>query len=445
MVLGSSLVSLSDGTLPATFEGLKSHIDIKWIKKALGKKGAATVRRRKLPMDVVVWLVIGMALYRDRSIDEMVRRLDLVEPGKDGKPQGITKGAIPQARERVGEKPLEKLFHMTARHWAKESADRHCWRGLMVLGVDGTSLAIPDTPENRSTFSSSNGGAIAAGYPRLRAAALMVLRSHLLWDVAFADWKTGETVLAEEVMKKLPPRSLVILDRYYAHQIFVRPIQEQGQEDEERHWLVRWTKNERWRVWENFGPGDDLVELKSSEKTRERYPEKPTTLARAIRYQKKGFPPGVLVTSLTDPTEYPAEEIIQLYHERWELEMGYDEIKTHTLESMETIRSKTPEGVRQEFWGLLIAYNLVRREMEQMATKWNLPPRRISFRGSLMLVRDLFMWASTASPGSLPKMVERMRLDLRHMILPERRPKRSYPRWVKKAHPKYPHKPGRPV
>jgi len=126
-----------------------------------------------------------------------------------------------------------------------------------------------------------------------------------------------------------------------------------------------------------------------------------------------------------------AAEMVELYHERWELELGYDEIKTHTRASEEAIRSETPERVRQEVWGIAIAYNLVRREMEAMAKALDLPPRRISFRGSLLLIRDLFVWASVSSPGSLPKMVTQFRLDLRQMILPPRRSERCYPRHVK--------------
>jgi hypothetical protein len=138
MVLASSLASLADGTLPESFEGLKSHIDQEWIASALAKKGVATVRKRKLPAEQVVWLAVGIALYRDRPIREVVNRLDLVLPDENGKRQHITNGAIVEARNRVGAEPLEELFGTTARRWALESADKHRWRGLMVLGGDGT-------------------------------------------------------------------------------------------------------------------------------------------------------------------------------------------------------------------------------------------------------------------------------------------------------------------
>lgn len=431
MGLTSSLASLADGTLPASFEGLKSHIDQKWITSALTKHGVATVRKRKLPADKVVWLAVGIALYRDRPIPEVVSRLDLVLPDENGERQHVTNGAIVEARNRVGAEPVEELFGTTARHWALESADKHRWRGLMVLGGDGTMMRVPDTAENREAFglppSSSSRG--SSGYPQIRAVGLMVLRSHLLLDFAFAGCGTGELALAQPLIERVPERSVTILDRYFVNHLLWHNIRSGGQQ---RHWLVRARSNTKWRVIEKLGRGDDLVEVEFTRELRREHPELPKSFrARAVRYRRKGFQQRVLLTSLLDPTQYPASEIAELYHERWELELGYDEIKTEMLEREEAIRSQAPERVRQEVWGLAVAYNLVRREMEAAATQWGVPPRRLSFGMSLRAVRDLFLWAATASPGSLPKMLEGLRFDLRHFILPPRRSERRYARQVK--------------
>jgi hypothetical protein len=317
----------------------------------------------------------------------------------------------------------------------------------MVLGVDGTTLPVPDTPENREEFQGPSDGKMMAGYPALRVVALMVLRSHLLLDFVTADYGTGELTMAKPLLENVPPKSLTIVDRYYPTYTMLYRIQAKG---EERHWLVRGRKvagkeGVGWKVLKKLGPGDELVEIPATEGGRKDFPGCPNIVARAIRYQVKGFPPNVLLTSLVDPKAYPADELVEMYHERWEIEIGYDEMKTHALERLESIRSKSPERVRQEAWGLAIAYNLLRREMEQMATKWKLPPRRISFQLSLRFIRDLFVWAATANPGSLPKMVERTRLDLKHAILPERRSERRYKRWVKRSLSKYPQRPGTPL
>jgi hypothetical protein len=429
MNLTSSLLALGDGTLPASFEGLKSHVDIEWVRLALKRSGVATLRKRKLPAEQVVWLVIGMALYRDRSIPSVVNGLSLALPEPDGRPGQVAKSAIPPARDRVGEEPLRELFQTSAQQWALESADRHRWRGLRVLGSDGSVLRVPDTAENRKAFHLPGSSRGTAAYPQIRVAALMVLRSHLLLDFDFADCRTGEGPLSWPLIQRVPDESVTIMDRNFIDYGELYELRDGGVN---RHWLVRGKKNLKWRVVKRLGRGDDLVEIQLPSAIRKEHPDWPNTFfARAIRYRCKGFRSQTLLTSLLDPGAYPAAEIVELYHERWELELGYDEIKTHTLASEEAIRSETPERVRQEVWGIAIAYNLVRREMEAMAKALDLPPRRISFRGSLILIRDLFVWASVSSPGSLPKMVAQFRLDLRQMILPPRRSERCYPRHVK--------------
>lgn len=429
MGLTSSFVSLGDGTLPASFDGLKSHVDIKWIEAALEQNGVATVRKRKLPAEQVAWLVIGMALYRDRPIAEVVDRLGLVLPGPNGEKRAITSGGITRARDEVGADPMEDLFQTTAQHWALESADRHRWRGLMVLGGDGTMMRVPDSAENREEFGLPPSSRRSAGYPQIRGVGLMVLRSHLLLDFAFAGCKIGEVPLAEPLIQRVPDHSLTIMDRLFIHYLLLHRIHAGG---ENRHWLVRAKKNLKWKVIKRLGRGDTLVEIEFPPAVRREHPELPRTfLARVVQYRRKGFRARTLLTSLLDPEQYPAVEIADLYHERWELELGYDEIKTEMLERMEAIRSQAPERVRQEIWGLTVAYNLVRREMEAAALELGVAPRRISFRGSLRLIRDLFMWAAVASPGSLPKMLKGLRLDMRDFILPPRRSERRYRRHVK--------------
>lgn len=439
MSLSSSLVSLGDGTLPESFEGLKSQIPLEWIEAALTERCMATVPKRKLPMETVIWLVIGMALYRDRPIGELVRRLDLVLPDKDGNPQDVTEGAIPQARDRVGSRPVGELFRATARRWAADSAESLLWRGLKVLGVDGTTLSIPDTTENRATFGGPTTGNVTAGYPMVRLSALMVLRSHVVWDFAFGRYENGEAELLGRLMSEIPEESVTILDRGYNSHAVV-----QGFDGKKRHCLVRWKGVPSWKVVKPLGPGDAVVEIELKGcTTLKKHPElRPVYQMRMIRYERPGFRKSVLLTTMLDPKKYPKAEIADLYHERWELELGYDEIKAQELARMETIRSKTVERVKQEIYGLMIAYNLVRREMENAARALKLPPRRLSFQYSLRVIRDLFWWASTASPGSLPKMVERMRMELKHIVLPERRGERSYPRQRKRRSMKYAHKPG---
>ena len=159
---------------------------------------------------------------------------------------------------------------------------------------------------------------------------------------------------------------------------------------------------------------------------------------RAVSYQRKGVRPQIVLTSMLDPVAFPASELVELYHERWELELAYDEIKTEMLEREETLRSKSPPSVIQELWGIFIAYNLVRLEMERIANEIHLPPTRISFVTALTRIVDVWSWMAIASPGTIPKHLLAYRLRLKRLILPPRRPNRSYPRAVKMKMSNYP-------
>src|SRR5712692_7878788 len=142
MDLAEALLEVGTGQAEASFSLFAETLDQRWIAEALAATGTASVRRRKLPAEYVVWLVIGMGLLRDRSIEEVVRHLDLVLPGSDRDRQSVSGGAIVQARDRLGPQPLAWLFEHTAEGWAMASADEHRWRGLAVFGVDGTTLRV---------------------------------------------------------------------------------------------------------------------------------------------------------------------------------------------------------------------------------------------------------------------------------------------------------------
>ena len=157
--------------------------------------------------------------------------------------------------------------------------------------------------------------------------------------------------------------------------------------------------------------------------------------------------PQTLLTSMLDPEQYPATEMAALYHERWEIELGYDETKTHMLERQEALRSKKAEGVRQEIWCILLAYNLVRKERLDVAEAAGVPPIRVSFRHSLMLIRVFCtIEAWTCSPGNLPKRLASFHETMRSLlILPERRSARRYNRHVKIKMSKFERNTGKPI
>jgi Insertion element 4 transposase N-terminal/Transposase DDE domain len=420
---------------PERFDDVRRHLDPAWVELALQATGTATLRRRRLPAELVVWLVIAMALFRNRSIVDVVDALDLALPGPL---VGVAKSGIPPARDRLGAEPLKWLFNRVAEAWAHASAGAHRWRGLSVYGVDGSTLRVADSDVNREHFGGSNGPRGPSAYPLVRVVTLMALRSHLLAAAEFGPYAKGEHTYAVDLWPSVPDDSVTVVDKgFFAAKILI-PLAGRGRE---RHWLTRAKKNLRWKVIRRLGRGDELVEMKVSRAARAKDPSLPATWqVRAIRYQRKGFRPEVLLTSLLDAEKYPASEIVALYHERWELELGFDEIKTEMLNREEALRSKSPRLVEQELWGVLIAYNLVRREMEHVAKEARVPPTRISFVAALRLIVDEWIWSANTSPGAIPSRLRDMRANLKRFILPKRRSERKYPRAVKIKMSNYPRK-----
>lgn len=457
MGLHASILTILEEDIPTCFARFGQVLDAQWIDAALAETGTASIRRRKIPAQLVVWLVIGMALFRDRSIHEVVTHLGLVLPTqKNQQPAAgktVAPSAIPQGRYRVGPDPIKAIFARTADTWVAAAVDEHRWRQLALYGVDGTTLRIPDTEENREAFGMPGSSRGQSGYPQVRLVALMALRSHLLGAVAFGPCKgkkTGENSLAIDLWPQVPDQSLIIVDRgFIDYGLFYRlSHDDDGAVTGRKHWLVRAKKNLRWKTLKVLGTGDELVELSISWQARQKDPSLPKKMiARAVRYQVKGYQPQTLLTSMIDPEQYPAQEIAALYHERWELEIGYDEIKTHMLERQEALRSKKPEGVRQEIWGIMLAYNLVRKEMLDVAEAAGVTPVRVSFRHSLQLIRVFCtVEAWTSAPGNLPKRLSAHREMMESLlILPERRPERRYKRHVKIKMSPYKRNPGRPV
>ena len=430
-MLAEALLEIAAFAVPDSLEGLKAHLDPRWIEEALCYAGVASVRHRRLPAEQVVWLVIGMALYRREPIEKVVQLLDLAIPDQRG--TLLAKSSVIQARQRLKDTALEYLFAVTAAEWSARSADRDRWRGYALYGWDGTTMRVPDSPENRAEFGGSRNGAGRgeSGYPMVRVVAAMALRSHVLADFRVADYHTGETTLARGLWAAIPDRSLVIFDRNFLIKQQLVHFEMSG----DKHWLSRSKSNTRWAVVERLGKDDELVELEIKAAGLPK-----TWQLRAIHYQRKGFPRATLLTSLLDPTTAPAKELIALYHERWELELGYDELKTHMLDREEAIRSRTPDGVRQELWGIAIAYNLVRLEMERVAALANVAPTRISFMGALRSIRfELSMLVGQRlALGTIPKRLKYLEAQLKQLVLPERRTERSYPRAVKVKMSNYP-------
>jgi hypothetical protein len=411
------------------------HFDPILIEEALAATGTATIRKRRLPAERTVWLMLGMSVMRDLPIAAVARQLDIALPGPDGS-RTVASSALSQARSRLGPEPMEWLYLRTAQEWAHRSASADRWQDLALYGVDGTTLRVADSVENRDHFGGHDSGRHEggrderqSGYPLMRLVVVMALRSHLLAAAAFGPYAIDERSYAASLWSTVPDHSLVLIDRHYLQASVLLPLTSKRTE---RHWITRAKSNTKFRSIRSLGKGDELIEFEVSREARRKDPSLPTHFdARAIRYQRKGYPPQLLLTSLVDDKRYPAAEVRALYHERWEIELGFGEIKTDMLERLETIRSKSPAGVAQEMWGLLLAYNLVRLEIERVAAELDVPPIRISFLAALREVVEQWHFAAIVSPGTVPMRLSTTTDRLRQFLLPPRRPNRVFPRAVK--------------
>ena len=435
--LEAALSETASYPAPENLSTFESHIDPQWIEEALSATGTATLRRRRLPAEQVVWLVLGMALLRDRPIHEVVSRLDLALPGQGGAAR-VAASTVSQARQRLGPKPMKWLFEHCSERWGFESAKSFDWHGLSVFALDGTTLRVADSDDNRAHFGLFHNRFGDSGYPQLRLVTLAAVSSHLIVAAAFGPHAESEQSYARGLWDKVPGDAVVLFDRCFSDATLFFRLQGVGN----RHWMTRAKKSTKWRVRKKLASDDLIVEMKVSSRAHEKNSALPETfLVRAVGYQRDPREPKQwLLTSLVDHHLYPTRDLIELYHQRWELELAYDEIKTHMLDRLETIRSRAPASVEQEMWGILLTYNLVRLEMQQLAREAKLTPSRIGFVTAMRFIRDEWAWCAVANPGTIPQKLARMRQDILAFVLPERRTNRRYPRAVKIKGTRYPKK-----
>lgn len=423
---------------PESITRFAESLDPAWIEEALNSTGKATMRRRKLPAEQAVWLVLGMGLFADRSIRDVVEHLNLVMPGV----KSLAPSAIPQARYRLGAEPMKHLFNRVAEAWSTPSDDAS-EQGLSVLALDGTCLRVQDSDANFEHYGKpgGRGGAGDAGYPQLRLVALFNTRSRMLVDAEFGPYASFEQTLAKGLWSAIPDNSLTIVDKGFTSYALLTELAQQGTN---RHLLIRTKKNARFEPIGPLPDGTLLAKIKRPRNLPANSGLPSHLVVRMVEYQYDGGDPQRLMTTLLDPEAHPATSIVELYHERWEAEIAFDELKTHMLERKECLRSLRPQGVEQEVWGLLLVYNLVRREMWLAAQEHGLPANRVSFRSSLLWIRNFWLTAWHTKPGNLPRHLGEFRSTLDVLFLPERRRERRYPRHVKIKMSNYPRNRGRP-
>lgn len=424
------LVSRYDSTRnPMT--SLGDFLDPELVSRCLTESGTVTLRKRRLPLEMMVWCVVGMALEREEPLHQIVNRLDIMLPGNR---PFVAPSAVIQARQRLGSEAVRRVFTQTAQRWHSSVTHPH-WCGLTLLAVDGVVWRTQDTPENDAAFPRQTYAGKPGLYPQVKMVCQMELTSHLLTAAAFGTMKESEYTLAEKLIEQTGDNTLTLLDKGYYSLGLLNAWCQAG---ESRHWMIPLKKGAQYEEVRKLGKGDHLVRMKTSPQARKKWPELGEEMtARLLTLTRKGKVCHLL-TSMTDGMRYPGGEMAELYGHRWEIELGYREIKQTMLLSRLTLRSKKPALVEQELWGALLAYNLVRYQMIKMAKSlkgyW---PNQLSFSDSCSLVMRMLMTLQGASPGRIPELLRNLESMGQMVKLPTRR-ERAFPRVVKERPRKYP-------
>lgn len=430
MLLSQALDTIHKFT-PHEFSALSDLLSPELIDECLSDTGTATIRKRRLPMEMMVWAVTGMSLFRSLSMNQLVSHLNIVLPGKR---PFVTPSAVVQARQRLGEDTVRLVFEKTSQLWFEKTPLSH-WNGLTLMAMDGTLWRVPDTPENDGAFGRTANQHNSSGWPQVRMVCQMEVTSHLLTGMSFDSVSVASEVdLAARLVRQTPDYSLTIMDKGFYAPGLLHYWQSSG---EEKHWMLPLRKGTQYRVLRKLGAGHEQVELTLSPQARKKWPDAPEVLtARLISKEINGKRIQIL-TSMCEPHRYPVADIVDLYSHRWEIEHGFREMKQHLLNNELTLRSKKPELIRQELWGVVLAYNLLRFMMVQMAYSLKgVEPYQIGFKqASLYLTAQLSLLPAVA-PGKIPGVMNKILAMAGSFVLPARR-LRHYPRAVKKRPQRY--------
>jgi hypothetical protein len=371
---------ISLGVLTTTFP-------LSQVRAVLAAQKKTSRRQRDLPAHVVVYYVIALALFMQCSYREVLRCLLeglawLLGPGQTVKITG--KSGISQARSRLGWEVMQQLHDEVVKPLAVETTKGAWYRRWRLVTLDGSTLDVADERENEQTFGRPGASRGASAYPQMRFVSLVENGTHVLFGTRMADYATGEVTLAQEVISALRPGMLCLADRnFFGFALWNRARASAA----DLLWRVK--KNLRLRAETLLPDGSYLSRIYGSE--RDWRHRSNGVVVRVIDYRLEGIadaePIYRLVTTILDPAEAPAGELAALYHERWEIETALDELKTHLRGAKIVLRSKTPDLVRQEFYGLLLAHFAVRGLMHEAALEAGEDPDRLSFVHAIRVIR----------------------------------------------------------
>jgi hypothetical protein len=408
---------------PGHLGELTQQVPFELVDAALAATGRTQARLRDLPARVVVYLLLAGCLFAELGYVQVWQRLCA---GLDGLQLATpTASALTQARRRLGPAPLRALFELLCGPAPSAATGGVRVGGLLVCAIDGTTLSVPDTPANLGVFSTQSGNHGGSGYPLLRLVALVACGTRSLIQVVFGPTSNGETTMCERLTGSLHAGMLVLCDRNLTTNTLTRRIAAT-----DAQLLGRCKADRKLPVLRRLHDGSYLsvmggvtVRVIAAEIT------VATSAGRATGSYR-------LATTLTEPHAWPAATLVALYHQRWEIETAYLELKSSILGGR-VLRARTPQGVDQEVHALLVCYQLLRLAMaDATSTQAGIDPDRASFTIALQAARDQLIQAAGVIAATRVDLVGKIGQAVLDNLLADRRLRVS-PRIVKRAISKY--------
>lgn len=420
----TTTIRVASGVLaPGHLGELTQIIPFEMVDAALAATGTIQARTRLLPARVVVYLLLAGCLFAELGYQQVWRKLTA---GLEGMPVASPSvAALSQARRRLSATPLRWLLDLLRGAAAVGATTGVRWRGLLVCAIDGTTMSVPDTGANLARFATHPGNHGGSGYPLLRLLALTACGTRSIIDAVFGPTSSGETTYAQQLLPSLGPGMIVLLDRNFAAGKLIDAIAAT-----KAAVLVRCKQGRKLPVLARYPDGSYLSTIAT---TRVRVVAAEITLATSA-----GRATGVyrLATTLLDHHRYPAFGLVTLYHQRWEIETTYLELKSSILGGR-VLRARTPTGIDQEVYALLVTYQILRLAMaDATGTQPDVDPDRASFTIALQTARDQLIKAAGVLAATAIDLVGTIGRHVLDNLLPDRR-LRVAPRIVKRAISKY--------
>lgn len=383
-------------------QSLVKVFPLETVRRILAETGRKSQRVRDLPAQLMVYYVIFLAFcqgekYREalRKLAEGLRNVPTLRPlskiSKDA--------ALCRARQRLGEEVLRRLFGEVARPLATPETKGAFYRRWRTVALDGTTVVVPDSAQNQKAFGRPSSTRGRSAYPRMRLVALVETGTHTAFAAELGPYSTGEVKLAHRLVEHLTPGMLCLADRYFLGFALWAKASLTGAD---LLWRVR--RHIHLPVEERLPDGSYLSRL-YPKRQKGQTDRNQGLRVRVIEYRLENEPESEplyrLVTTILDWEAAPACELAALYHERWEVEGAFDEIKTHLGAPTPVLRSQKPEMVEQEVWGILLAHFAVRSLMHEAAVRGGLDPDRLSFVHAVRVIGRSLPRFAAFPPGTV--------------------------------------------